>query len=139
MKVRPAKKEDCMEISRLFTVLDFEKYSPSDSKRVRAYVEKGEGFVATNNGKVVAAMLLKLEEFCYEIITIASSMKGGGTALVKFALQKCKKEKVPKLWCWSLKRYKAKGFYEKMGFEECYLLKKHGFGEDCYIIGKVIN
>ena len=50
-----------------------------------------------------------------------------------------KKEGIPKLWCWSLKRYGAEGFYKKMEFEESCLLKRQGFGEDCYFFGKAID
>ena len=38
-----------------------------------------------------------------------------------------------------MKSYNAKGFYEKMKFSETYLLKKQGFGEDCYFFGRVID
>ncbi len=139
MKVRLASKKDDKQISGLFEALDFEKDKPSDIRRIDEHIGKKECYVAESNDEIVAAMVLKLESMCYEIVSISSSARGGGQALIEFAIQKCKKEGIPKLWCWSLKRYGAEGFYKKMEFEESCLLKRQGFGEDCYFFGKAID
>ncbi|MBU1167313.1 hypothetical protein KKC60_02805 [Patescibacteria group bacterium] len=76
---------------------------------------------------------------CYEIVCLSSNINQGGQKLVEHAIKKCQEENIPKLWCWSMKSYNAKGFYEKMKFSETYLLKKQGFGEDCYFFGRVID
>jgi hypothetical protein len=38
-----------------------------------------------------------------------------------------------------MERYKVKGFYEKMGFSEEFLLKKQWLGQDCYFFGRVVE
>ncbi len=139
MKIKIAKKSDNQDISNLFKVLDTEAHTPSNIKEINDHIRRKECYIAEHNNEIVSAMILKLECMCYEIITLSSKMKGGGRNLVEFVVDKCKKEKIPKLWCWSLKRYKAKGFYEKMGFKERHLLRKQAFGEDCYFFGKVID
>ena len=139
MKIRLAKKSDNKSVSDLFKALDIEAYTSSDIEKINEHIEQKECYVVEKDNEIVAAMVLRLECLCYEIIFLSSKVKGGGRKLVEFAVDKCKQEKIPKLWCWSLKRYNAIGFYEKMGFEERHLLVKQGFGEDCYFFGKLID
>ena len=84
-------------------------------------------------------MILILEEGACEIYALAANKKGAGTLLIKEAIKYCKENKLPKLWCWSLSKYKAIEFYKKMGFKEQYLLKKQCYGEDCYFFGMLIK
>jgi N-acetylglutamate synthase-like GNAT family acetyltransferase len=136
-KIIKAKKEHINGISAIMTQLDTKHFYVSDKKKISDFVKKGWYYVIIEN-KVVAAMSLIPTEGAYEIFSIVSTKPGCGRELIDFAVQKCKKEKIPKLWCWSLKKYNAKGFYEKMGFDEAILLKKQFYGYDCYLFGKVI-
>jgi GNAT superfamily N-acetyltransferase len=56
-------------------------------------------------------------------MSIVSVQKGAGTAMMSHILQTCKKQGVKKIWGWSLVRYDAKKFYEKINLDEQYLLK----------------
>ena len=139
MNIKLAKKSDNKSVSSLFKALDIEAYKASDIKEINKHIKNKECYIIEGDNKILAAMILELEDMCYEIVTLTSKIKDGGRKLVEFAINKCKEDKIPKLWCWSLKRYNAKGFYEKMGFEERHLLIKQGFGEDCYFFGKLID
>ncbi|MBD3209797.1 GNAT family N-acetyltransferase [Candidatus Micrarchaeota archaeon] len=139
MEIRQARPEDAREVSGVISELDTREYGYSDIGHVMDYIRRGRYYVLCENGAVVGAMALKPVEGSCQIYTIASRRKGGGRALVEYAIQKCRKEGVPKLWCWSMAHYKAKGFYGKLGFEEQYLLKKQWLGMDCFFFGKVID
>ena len=139
MKVIRAQKKHISDISKLMSALDTKDYSFSDKKHVEDFIVKGWYYIALQKNEMTGAMALEPIEGSYQIYSITSTKKGVGKALIDFAIKKCKDEKVAKLWCWSLKRYKAKGFYEKMGFEEFFLLRKQWYGEDCYFFGKIIK
>jgi len=139
VKIIKASRKHISSIARIISVLDTEHYRFSDTKRIAALVSKGWYFIALKGNQPIGAMCLEPIEGSYQIDTIASRQKGTGRRLIQFAIQKCKKEKMPKLWCWSLTRYHAKGFYVAMGFEERFLLKKQWFGENCYLFGMVIT
>lgn len=141
IKIVKATKKHIPDVVKINKVLDTPHYFNSDKKKIEKFVSKGECFVALIDGKIAGAMTLSINEDSYEIVTLAATeRKGGvGSKLIKFAVNKCKKDKIPKLWCWSLIQYKAKGFYKKMGFEEDILLRKQWYGEDCYLFGKVIK
>jgi hypothetical protein len=138
IKVLLAKKENNIEVSNLLKILDTEKYFFSDLRSINKYIRKKECFVVFRNKKIVGAMVLRLRDLSLEISLISSIEKGTGRALIDFAIKKCIKESIPKIWCWSLKRYNAEGFYKKIGFEERFLLKKQWHGENCYFFGKEI-
>ena len=138
IKVSLAKKENSRNVSDIFKVLNTENYFFSDLRRINKYIRRKECYVAVQNNKVIGAMLAGFPEQSFEIRLIASIKKGAGKAFIDFAVRKCIKENIPKIWCWSLKRYGAEGFYKKMGFKEKFLLKKQWHGEDCYFFGKEI-
>lgn len=119
-------------------ILDFSEYNYSNRKEIKKCIDAGQYFVAVEK-EIAGAMILILDENSCQIRAIASGKKGAGRLLVNFAIDKCKKEGIPKLWCWSLARRKAEGFYEKMGFEEKLLMRKQWLGEDCWIFGKVTS
>lgn len=139
MKVTKAKNQDSKEIAKIFTILNTKNYQPSNIKRIERSIKQGDCFIIKKNDKIIAAIILRKNEGSYEIEWIVSTQKEGGKTLIKFAINKCKKEKVKKLWCWSLAKYQAKGFYKKMAFEEIFLLKKQWHGKDCYFCGKIIR
>jgi N-acetylglutamate synthase-like GNAT family acetyltransferase len=138
IKVLLAKKEDSQDVANLLKVLNTEKYFFSDRRSIDKYIRRKGCFVAIQNKNIIGAMVLRLSDKSLEISLVSSGKKGAGRALVNFAIQKCIKENMPKIWCWSLKRYGAEGFYKKMGFKERFLLKKQWHGEDCYFFGKEI-
>lgn len=123
----------------MLKVLDAEDYPFSDLKDVHKYIRNRECYLATHNNKIIGTMILRFEDSSCEIYLISSKQKGAGTALVNFAIKQCIANKIPKLWCWSLARYNAKGFYKKMGFKELFLLKKQWHKEDCYFFGREIK
>lgn len=110
---------------------------PSGMNQIHTFVGEGKYFVAVREGGIVGAMSLIIEENSCQIYSIASRQKGAGRAMIQHAEEVCRAERIPKLWCWSLARYNAGGFYEKMGFDEVFLMRRQWFGEDCYIFGKV--
>lgn len=139
MKIVPAKADDAAAISGLIVVLDTENYHFSDPEKIAKQIGQGWYYVAVDNDVIVGAMSIEHVEGSLEIYTLTSKLKGTGTKLIEFAQNYCRDHQLPKLWCWSLARYQANGFYEKMGFEERFLLKKQWYGEDCYLFGKVIT
>lgn len=139
MQIVKATKAHAEKLSVLLKGLDTEEYSFSEVEKITPLIEEGNYFVAIDDNEVVGTIaLIIIEESC-EIDALITSKKGVGKALIEFAIELCKKEGVKKIWCWSLKRYNAIGFYDKMGFKEQFLLEKHWCGEDCYIFGKVIE
>ena len=141
IKIVKATKKHIPAVEKINKVLDTEHYFKSDKKKIEKFISKGECFIALQDNKISGAIIIRNSEGSYEIVTLATlERKGGvGSKLIKFVVDKCKKDGIPKLWCWSLIRYKAKGFYKKMGFEEDILLKKQWYGEDCYFFGKIIK
>lgn len=137
--IRKAKLEDITKISEIMKVLDIPNLQPSNHENIRKFIEKEEYYVAINNAEVVGAMSLIIEEDSCQIYSISSKLKGAGRELIRYAIELCKERRVPKIWCWSLTRYNAQGFYEKMGFEEKFLMKKQWLEEDCYIFGKIVE
>jgi len=139
MKIRRAKKEEVNKISKIISVLDTKHYKFSKKDKIKTFIQKKSCYVALEDSKIMGSICLDLSKEACKIYSIVSKKKGCGMLMINKAVELCKKNKVSKLWCWSLIRYKAKGFYDKMGFEEQFLLKKHLYGEDCYIFGKIIK
>lgn len=134
--IRKATDEDILLISEMMKVLDMGELNPSDPSSIEKILEQ---YVVAFDGQYpVGAMSLNVEEGSCEIYTLTSRKPGTGRALIEYAEQICRDRKLSKLWCWSLARYNARGFYEKVGFEEAFLMKKQWFGEDSYLFGKVI-
>jgi len=139
MEIVKAEKSHAKELSKLLKGLDTEEYSFSEVEKITPLIENGNYFVAIEDNEIVGTIALIIVEESCEIDALITSKKGVGKALIDFTVELCKKENVKKIWCWSLKRYNAIGFYDKMGFKEQFLLKKHWCGEDCYIFGRVIE
>ncbi|HUW21156.1 MAG TPA: GNAT family N-acetyltransferase [Candidatus Bathyarchaeia archaeon] len=139
VKVQLAQKNNCQKVSKLLKILDTENYFFSNPKDIDQYINKKQCYIAIQNKQIIGTLILRQEDQSYEIYLLVSKEKGGGRALIEFAVKKCKQDKILKLWCWSLSRYQAKGFYQKLGFKESFLLKKQWYGEDCYFFGRVID
>lgn len=140
MKIRLAEKHNQKAITELLATLDTPHFNVSSDEVITKEIENGWHYVIYDEtGTVKASLALRMNEGSYEIITIASQKPGAGRRLIQFAIDKCKKDKIPKLWCWSLARYNSRGFYEKMGFDEQILLKNQWFGQDCWFFGKNIE
>lgn len=139
MEIVKAKKAHAEKLSVLLKGLDTEEYSFSEVEKIMPLIESGNYFVAIDDNEIVGTIALIIVEESCEIDALITSKKGVGKALIDFTVDLCKKEGVKKIWCWSLKRYNAIGFYDKMGFKEQFLLEKQWCGEDCYIFGRVIE
>lgn len=138
MYVTEAQQRHTAEIASICTVLDSPQYICSDKTDIQKHIDRHECFIALDEGRVAAVMYLICEEDSCEIDMLVSKRKGGGTALVQYAVELCKHRNIAKLWCWSMTKYGASGFYKKMGFTESYLMKQQWFGEDCFYFGKRI-
>ncbi len=139
--IRKATLEDLAGISNIIkNNLDVPELSVQFSQHdlLIPFVERGQYYVAVDNNNIVGVMSLVITEQSCEIYAIASKQPGCGHLLIQYAETFCREQHIPKLWCWSFKRYHAQGFYQRMGFEEAFLMRKQWFGEDCYIFGKVI-
>lgn len=139
MKIQIAQIQQISDICEVLKVLDSEKRTFSDKNQNLIFISKQWCHIAVESGKIVGVMVLEPTEGSYNIYTLVSKQKGAGKLLVNLAIDICRKNSIPKLWCWSLARYAAEGFYQKMGFTESFLLHKQWDGEDCYFFGKVIN
>lgn len=139
MEIVKANKAHAEKLSVLLKGLDTEEYSFSEVEKITPLIEEGNYFVAIDDNEIVGTIALIIVEESCEIDALITSKKGVGKALIDFTVDLCKKEGVKKIWCWSLKRYNAIGFYDKMGFKEQFLLEKQWCGEDCYIFGRVIE
>lgn len=138
MQVVKASFAELPGISRIIAALDFSGHRFSDPRIIKRQITRGRYYLCRHNDLAIGAIGLTQSDSACQIFAIASTQKGAGRAMVEFAVEQCKTDGVPKLWCWSLLRYQAKGFYEKMGFEESIILRKQWYGEDCYFFGKVI-
>ncbi|MGR3292555.1 MAG: GNAT family N-acetyltransferase [Candidatus Scalindua sp.] len=139
MKIQLAQVKHLRDVCKLLKVLDTEKRIFSNKKQTLFFISKQWCYIAVESGRVVGVMLLEPTEGSYKINTLVSRQKGTGKLLINWAIDICRKNNIPKLWCWSLARYAADGFYKKMGFTESFLLQKQWDGEDCYFLGKLIN
>jgi len=139
MKIRLATIKDVIRIKPIIKKLDTKNFRFSNEDIIKKHIEKKHYYLVWENNKCLGVMGLVPIAGSYEIYSLVSNKVGAGGKLIKFAEKKCRKEKMNKLWCWSLKRYEARDFYLKMGFNECYFLKKQWFGEDCWFLGKVIK
>ena len=138
MQIRQATLEDIPGISNVISVLDYKDLQPSNPDSIQTHVAGDHYFVAEEKGTIVGALCLLIVEQSAEIYALASRQPGAGSALVAHVEKICKDKGIPKLWAWSLKHYKAEGFYTKIGFTEQILLRKQWFNEDCWFFGKVI-
>lgn len=139
IKIKLANKNNNQDVSKIFEVLNNKYLNFSNIKDVNKHIQEKQCYVAIQNSKVVGAIVLRAEEQSCEIYLIASRQKGAGKAMINYAVQKCINGNIPKLWCWSLSLYNAKGFYEKTGFNEQFLLKKQWYGQDCYFFGREVK
>ena len=146
-RVEHAERKHAAEVSECLSELDFAGRRFFDEPALLALIERQLLFVAIETSlgdeRVAGAMVLVYDDHSYKIQAIAcrrgSSRKGAGSALIRMAVEKCRAEGVPKLWCWSMERYKVSPFYEKQGFDERHLLRRQFFGEDCWLFGKSID
>ncbi len=139
MKIQFAQVQHLRDVCRLLKVLNTEIRTFSDKKQNLLFITKQWCYIAVEKGKVEGVMVLEPTDGSYKIHTLVSKKKGLGTLLVKKAIDICREDSIPKLWCWSFTKYAAEGFYKKMGFAESFLLQKQWDGEDCSFFGKIIS
>ncbi|MEK6970595.1 MAG: GNAT family N-acetyltransferase [archaeon] len=138
MTIRRATLADLETVLPIMQKLDDENNQYTEEKAKKDITDQ-HMYVSVHDEKIVGAMVVDTYIGTCEIVRIVSNQKGNGREMVEYVIEKCKKEKIPKVWCWSSARHNAEGFYEKMGFEERYLLHKQWHGKDCWIFGKVIK
>ena len=127
------------DISAVISQLDIGNAKPSDLTEINLFVQDGLFYVALAEQIVVGAMALQTIGNSCEIYALASTKKGAGNVLVNYAIKKCKQEGIQKIWCWSPVQFRAKRFYEQLGFDEQFLAKMQWHGLDCHYFGKVIS
>ena len=137
--IRKASQDDIASIAQIIKSLDFPGFKVSSSENIKKRMTKEDWYVLEENRKLRAVIALAYNEKSCEIYAIASNVKGGGSELIKHAINICREKKITKLWCWSMARYQAEGFYKKMGFEERHLSKKQFYNEDYWLLVKVIS
>ena len=138
MEIQLAQVKHLRDVCKLLEALNTGKRTFSDKKQNLFFITKQWCYIVVESGNVVGVMVLEPTEGSYKIYTLVSKQKGTGKLLVNWAIDICRKNNIPKLWCWSLARYRAEGFYKKMRFAETFLLHKQGDGVDCYFFGKLI-
>jgi GNAT superfamily N-acetyltransferase len=77
------------------------------------------GFVATENGRVVASLTFRTNDNCLQVVTLASDKekRGVATALLKEAEEEAKRRKLPRvLISTDNANLLALGFYQKRGY-----------------------
>ncbi|MDD4996462.1 MAG: GNAT family N-acetyltransferase, partial [Patescibacteria group bacterium] len=116
MKIRLATIKDIIKIKSIVKKIDTRNFHFSNEDIIKKHIEKKHYYLALENNKCLGVIGLVPAAGSYEIYSLVSNRPGVGKELVRFAEKKCRREKINKLWCWSLKRYKAKDFYLKMGF-----------------------
>ena len=124
MKIQLAHVQHLRDVCELLKVLDTEKRTFSDEKQNLFFISKQWCYIVVESGNILGVMVLEPTEGSYKIYTLVSKQKGTGKLLVNWAIDICRKNNIPKLWCWSLARYAVEGFYKKMGFAESFLLHK---------------
>lgn len=144
--VQPAELRHLADAVDCLAQLDFEGRRFFDEVQLLSAINDQRLYVVlTMQGSdevVAGAMVLLFDDSSYMIVGIAVHRehqgKGIGTALIDFAESKCRADHAQKLWCWSMCRYEAKPFYERLGFDEAFLMRQQFCGEDCWYFGKTI-
>jgi len=143
MKIIKAKIQDVDKISRLIKKLDAKGFKFSDREKIANQISNKavDYYLALDNKKAVGAIGMIFSRGSCQIYSIAVKVrrKGIGRKLVNSAISKCKNKKISKIWCWSLSKYRAAGFYRKLKFEEEILLKQQWQGMDCYLFAKLLK
>ena len=143
MRIKKATINDVDKISRIVSVLDAPGFDFSDKEKISNQIKNKavDYYLALQNKKAVGVIGIIFSRGSCQIYSVAVNIrrKGIGTRLVNFAIRQCKNKKASKIWCWSLSKYRAAGFYRKMRFEEEILLKKQWHKMDCYLFGKLLN
>jgi len=133
--VVPAAGEHIPALLELLRALDCPHFTYVVPDEVDAGVRAGRYFVALVAGEVAGAISIDLAEQSCQIETLVSHRPGCGRVLVEFARAWAREHGARKLWCWSMTRYRARGFYEAVGFSECFLVARQWYGEDCWYFG----
>ena len=145
--VRRADVSDVEQVATHLRVLDFDDHHFYDLETVRERCEAPETIVLVSvseeTGLVGGAMVLQFEDQSCQIEALGclpeSQGRGAGAALIRAAVEHCRRHAIPKLWCWSMETYGAERFYRSLGFHEEILLKRQFFGEDCWFFGQLIE
>lgn len=135
LTIIPAAAEHIPVLCDLLHALDTPQFTYAIAAEVDEWVRDGKYFLALSAGVPAGLIALDLREASCEILTIVSRRPGTGRALVSFARAWAAEHGAKKLWCWSLTRYRAEGFYRAAGFTEEFRLRQHWGGEDCWLFG----
>ena len=124
--VRRAVDKDIPPIRRIMKLLMHPKIDFGDAyfhptRSVRWFVDRGEYFVVTEDGRVIGAMVLEDEDKGLGItilaVTKSRQKSGGGKKLVDYAKEMARKTPKSRLSVCSFYVMKAKDFYLKQGFK----------------------
>ena len=123
MFIRPAETKDLKDIIEITKLLYLKipNFVWDDERFVVEHLEKGEYFLAEEEGKVVGVMSLRQRQNRMHIETLAVrdefQSNGLGTTFIEFAKEFTKKKGLNVLHVYSFVEYDRKGFYLKKGFK----------------------
>lgn len=140
MIITKANIKELQSTCKLLKKLNTENYNYSEEESVENFITSGQTYVAKKEDEILGVAQINSIEGSWELraIVVKEKNQGIGTELIKHIESQAREEEITKLWCWSLARYAARGFYEAAGFSEIYLLKQQFYGEDCWFFGKVL-
>lgn len=141
MNLRPATEQDLQIISSILTKMDTSAFKNSDIGYLGKILQHQDLYVVTQHDEIIWAVVYRISEQNCEIVTLCAKDEGSGFG--RYAINHletiCRKQQIPKLRCRSFAEYGAQGFYEKMWFEEQFLLKQQFSWFDTRFFGKVIQ
>lgn len=143
MIIKRATLEHLTDVCHIYTQLNFKKLVVSHPNTIKQQIKDHQVYVSLDESIVSGAITLIIENESCEIKNFAIKKnyqaQGIGTQLITFAENYAIENNATKLWCWSLKRFEAEQFYNRMGFMEQFLCRNQWFNEDCYFFGKVLQ
>jgi hypothetical protein len=142
MNIRQATIEDIDQVSIIFAQMDHEcGFNPSDHNGLERLVTKELLYVLQWTDQTINwAFAYTMSEWNCEIIAIASdkSQHWIWSAMIKYIGSICTEQWIPKIRCYSMDYLNARWFYERMWFQEQYLMKNQFFWKDCRYFGKIL-
>lgn len=141
MNLRPATEQDLSTISSILTKMDTDAFKNSDIEYLRKILSHQDLYVVIQHEEIIWVVVYRISEQNCEIVTLCAKdeRSGFGRYVIEHIETICREQQIPKLWCRSFAEYGAQGFYEKMWFEEQYLLKQQFSGHDTWFFWKVID
>lgn len=142
MRVYKAKIEDIPKIKYIYRSFDvagwgFKIYSATNY--IKEHISNGTCYIIKEKNNIAGAICLNIRYRICEIQTLAIQKRmrcnGIGKRLVSFAVRNGKRKGANSIKLWSHKKFKARDFYLKCGFEEL----PYYYSESCYVFKKVLK